>query len=73
MLHRVTNKRYFYTHINRVPSSYFAKYFYDIYSEYITSYTVMIYVTSDAIRVTHPQLRTIHSGLRSDPARWIIQ
>jgi hypothetical protein len=41
-------------HMSRVTSSYFAKYFCNIYSEYITPCTVMIYATFDAIRVMPP-------------------
>jgi hypothetical protein len=56
MLHRVINERYFYTHMSRVTSSHFAKYFCNAYSEYITPHTVMTYAMPDAIRVTHPTL-----------------
>jgi hypothetical protein len=44
-----------------VTSSHFAKYFYDIYSEYITPCVVMTYATFDAIRVTPPWLSTLCS------------
>jgi hypothetical protein len=53
MLRRVTNERYFYTHMSRVRSSHFVKYFCDTYSEYITPCMVMTYATPDAIRVIH--------------------
>jgi hypothetical protein len=50
----------FYMDMSWVTNSHFAKYFCDIYSECITPCTVMIYATSDAIRVTpswlHPML-----------------
>jgi hypothetical protein len=39
----------FYMQMSRVTSSHFAKYFCEIYFEYITLYTVMTYDTSDAI------------------------
>jgi hypothetical protein len=45
-----------------VTCSHLIKYFCDIYSEYITPCTVMIYVTSNAIRVTPPWLHTLRSG-----------
>jgi hypothetical protein len=47
--------------MSQVTSSHFGKYFCDTYSEYITSYTVMTYVTSDVIRVTPPWLRSLRS------------
>jgi hypothetical protein len=53
----------FYTQMSRVINSHFAKYCYDIYSEYITPCTVMCtvmtYAASDAIRVTPLWLRTL--------------
>jgi hypothetical protein len=42
--------------MSRVTSSYFAKYFCDTYSEYITPCVVMTYATPDDIRVTHTTL-----------------
>jgi hypothetical protein len=48
--------------MSRVTSSYFAKHFYDIYSEYITPCTVIIYATSDALCVTRSRLHTLHLG-----------
>jgi hypothetical protein len=48
--------------MSRVTSSHFAKYFCDIYSEYITPCTVMIYDMSDTIWVTHSWLHTLRSG-----------
>jgi hypothetical protein len=39
--------------MSQVTSSYFAKYFCDTYSEYITQCVVMTYATPDAIRVMH--------------------
>jgi hypothetical protein len=56
MLRRVANERYFYTHMSRVTSSHFTKYFCDTYSEYITPCAVMTYATPDAIRVMRPML-----------------
>jgi uncharacterized protein YhjY with autotransporter beta-barrel domain len=58
MLHKVTIERYFYTHMSRATSLHFAKYFCDIYSEYITLCTVMTYAMSDvhASVATHPTL-----------------
>jgi hypothetical protein len=56
MLHRVVNERYFYTHMSQVISLYFAKYFCDTYSEYITTCVIMTYAMPDAIRLTHPML-----------------
>jgi hypothetical protein len=53
ILSRVANERYFYTHMSRVTSSHFAKYFCDTYSEYITACAVMTYAMPDAIQVTH--------------------
>jgi hypothetical protein len=47
--------------MSQVTSSYFAKYFCDTYSEYITPCKLMIYATFDAIRVTPPWLRTLRS------------
>jgi hypothetical protein len=47
--------------MSRVTSSYFAKYFCDIYSEYITPCAVINYTTSHAIRVTSLRLRTLCS------------
>jgi hypothetical protein len=52
----------FYLHMSRVTSSHFAKCFYDIYSEYITPCTVMIYASSDATRVMPLWLHTLRSG-----------
>jgi hypothetical protein len=49
-------------HMSWVTSSYFAKYFCDVYSEYITPCVIMAYATSDAIWVTPPWLRTLRSG-----------
>jgi hypothetical protein len=46
-------------HMSQVTNSHYAKYFYDIYSEYITPCMVMIYAMSDAIRATHPWLCTL--------------
>jgi hypothetical protein len=56
----------FYTHMGRVTSSHFVKYFCDIYSEFITLCTLMIYATFDTIRVMPPRLRT----LRSEATVW---
>jgi hypothetical protein len=39
----------------------FAKYFYDIYSEYITPSAVMIYATSDATWAMPVRLHTLRS------------
>jgi hypothetical protein len=39
-----------------MTNSYFANYFCDTYSEYITPCTVMTYATLYAIRVMHPTL-----------------
>jgi hypothetical protein len=53
---------YFYMHMGQVTSSYFAKYFCDTYSEYITPCTVMTFATSNAIWVVMPPwLRTLRS------------
>jgi hypothetical protein len=52
---------YFYMRMSQVTSSYFAKYFCDTYSEYITPCKLMTYATFDAIRVTPPWLRTLRS------------
>jgi hypothetical protein len=49
----------FYAH--GATSSYFIKYIYDTYSEYITPCTVMTYTTSGAIWVMPPRLRTLRS------------
>jgi hypothetical protein len=49
-------------HMSRVTSSHFAKYFCDIYSEYITSCAVMIYATSDDIWAMPPRVRILRSG-----------
>ncbi len=46
-------------HMSRVTNSYFAKYFCDIYFEYITPCTVMTFATSDAIWFMPLQLRTL--------------
>jgi hypothetical protein len=43
-------------------SSHIAKYFCDLYSDYITPYTVMIDATTDVIWVTPPRLHTLRSG-----------
>jgi hypothetical protein len=51
----------FYMRMSRVTSSYFAKYFCDMYYEYITPCAAMTYATPDAIRVTPPRLRTLRS------------
>jgi hypothetical protein len=51
-----TYVRYNFMHMSQATSSHFAKYFCDIYSEYITPCTVMTYATSDPIRVTLPWL-----------------
>jgi hypothetical protein len=51
-----------FTHMSWATSSYFAKYVCDIYSEYITPYTVMIYATSDVVQVMPLRLHTQHSG-----------
>jgi hypothetical protein len=51
----------FFIRISRATSSHFAKYFCDIYFEYITPCTVMIHATSDAIRVTPLWLCTLRS------------
>jgi hypothetical protein len=59
--------------MSRVTSSHFAKYFCDMYSEYITPCVVMIDVTSDAIQVMPLRLHTLRSRLRSSPTEWIIQ
>jgi hypothetical protein len=48
--------------MSRVTSSLFAMYFCDLYFEYITPSTVMIYVTFDAIRVMPPRLHTLCLG-----------
>jgi hypothetical protein len=49
-------------HMSQVTSSHFAKYFCDIFSEYITTSTVMFYAMPDAIWVTPPWLYTLCSG-----------
>jgi hypothetical protein len=49
-------------YMSQVTNSYFAKYFCDIYFEYITPYTVMIYAMSDAIWITSLRLHTLCSG-----------
>jgi hypothetical protein len=49
-------------HMSRVTSSHFAKYFYDIYSEYIAPCIVIIYATFDVKRVKPPRLHTLRSG-----------
>jgi hypothetical protein len=51
----------FYIRMSRVTSSHFAKYFYDIYFEYITPCAVMTYATFDAIWITPPRLCTLRS------------
>jgi hypothetical protein len=56
MLRKVTNERYFYTHMSRVTSSHFAKYFCDTYSEYITPCVVVTYATPDASSTMNPTL-----------------
>jgi hypothetical protein len=40
--------------MSRLTISYFANYFYDIYSEYITPCAVMTYATLNATQITHP-------------------
>jgi hypothetical protein len=45
--------------MSQVTSSHFAKYFCNIYSEYITPCVAMTYATSDAIRVASPRLHTL--------------
>jgi hypothetical protein len=47
--------------MSHVTSLYFAKYFCDTYSEYITPCMIMTNATSDAIRVTPLWLRTLRS------------
>jgi hypothetical protein len=59
MLRRVDNERYFYMHMSHVTSSHFTKYFCDIYSEYITPCTVMIYVTSNGVDVTPRVMKSL--------------
>jgi hypothetical protein len=51
----------FYMCMSQVASSYFAKYFCDIYSKYITPCVLMTYATFDVIWVTPPRLRTLCS------------
>jgi hypothetical protein len=51
-----------FTHMSRATSSYFAKYFCDVYSKYITSCMIMIYAMLDAMQFTPPRLRTLRSG-----------
>jgi hypothetical protein len=52
-----------------VKANNFAKYFCDIYSEYITPCMITTYTTLDAIRVTLPRLRILRSRATvwSDP------
>jgi hypothetical protein len=52
----------FFTHMSQATSSHFAKYFCDVYLEYITLCGIMIYATPEAMQVTPPRLRTLRSG-----------
>jgi hypothetical protein len=58
--------------MSRATSSHFAKYFYDIYSEYITPCTVMIYTMSVVIRSRLRSYTPYARGLQSDSTEWII-
>jgi hypothetical protein len=51
----------FYIRTSWLTSSHFAKYFCDIYSEYITSGVVMTYAKSNGTRVMPMWLRTLRS------------
>jgi hypothetical protein len=51
----------FYVRMSQVTSSHFAKYFYDICSEYITPCEVMTYATSNVIWAMPPRLCTLCS------------
>jgi hypothetical protein len=48
-----------FTHMSWAASSYFAKCFCDVYSEYITPCAIMIYATPDAMRVMPLRLCTL--------------
>jgi hypothetical protein len=62
-----------FTHMSQATSSYFAKYFHDVYLEYITSCGIMIYAMPDASRSCLHGCEPYAQGLRSSPTEWIIQ